>query len=204
MWRADSLEKTLMLEKIEGRRRRGQQRTRWLYSLIGSMYMSLSKLCEMMENREAWCAAVHGVIKSWTWLSNWTILPSSQNKHKTTYTRSSAFLNFSFLGPLTDWWNFNSPQSRPFSLPEGADRTPMTHFNKENVVMCHFVHKLGWHISSEVNNLSRSLLSCKYSTLIPFSRQFRFQRNRSLVTEVIPFLKALILPKTTVICFGMS
>ena len=82
IWRADSLEKTLMLGKIEDRRRRGQQRTRWLDSLIDSMYMSLSKLWQMMKNREAWHAAVHGVTKSWTWLSDWTILPPSHNKHK--------------------------------------------------------------------------------------------------------------------------
>ena len=66
MRRADSPEKTLMLGKIEDRRRRGQQRTRWLDSLIDSMYMSLSKLWQMMKNREAWHAAVHGVTKSWT------------------------------------------------------------------------------------------------------------------------------------------
>ena len=72
MRRADSLEKTLMLEKTEGRRRRGRQKTRWLDGIFDTMDMNLSRFWEILKDREAWCAAVHGVTKSWTWLSDWT------------------------------------------------------------------------------------------------------------------------------------
>ena len=72
MWRTDSLEKTLMLGKIESRRRRGKQRMRWLDSITDSADMNLSKLQEIVEDRGAWSATIHGDTKSRTWLSNWT------------------------------------------------------------------------------------------------------------------------------------
>ena len=89
MWRADSLEKTLMLRKIEGRRRRGQQRMRGLDGITDSVHLSLSKLQEIVKGRGAWCAAVLGAIKGRTRLLDWTtsLFKSKHNGHQGSWTR---------------------------------------------------------------------------------------------------------------------
>ena len=81
MQKADSLEKTLILGEIEGRRRMGRQRMKWLDDITDPMDMSLSKLQEIVKDKEVWHAAVHGAAKNWTWLSIWTTKPDGISKY---------------------------------------------------------------------------------------------------------------------------
>ena len=98
MGRTDSLEKTLMLGKIEGRRRREGQRIRWLDGIIDLMHMSLSKLWELVMDREARRAGVHGVAKSWTWLSDWTVKNNNSSLKKCNGCCVYSFNTEKFLG----------------------------------------------------------------------------------------------------------
>ena len=107
MWRADSLEKTLMLGKIDHKRRKGWQRMSWLDSITDSMVMNLSKLPETVKDREGWCAAVHGVTKSPTWFADWTTTTQSKDTSSPGSLHSLFPLLVRMLFKLSACWFFH-------------------------------------------------------------------------------------------------
>ena len=184
MWRVDSLGKTLMLGGIEGRRRRGWQRIRWLDGITDSMDMSLSELWELVMDREAWYVAIHGVTKSRTWLSDWTELISSSILG--TYWSVEFISNCHVFLPFhTVHGVLKARIPKWFAIPFSSGQHFVT---LENRMSNHFSMVLGSVlISFFYMNMSSFPSTAYWSYLCPILYSCGHNRNVSIQTSLMTF-----------------